>query len=59
MEDREFDIAKEKELLTKIKTTEYWLSYFCCSELSKKARKQMNRMIDEWKKQVNVGRKYT
>lgn len=58
MGDRMFTLEEEKELRLRIKTTEYWLSYFCASEISGKARKQMVRQVNEWKRQIDVGREH-
>jgi hypothetical protein len=52
-------MTTQEELETKIKTTEFWLNYFCCADFSGKARKHMNRQIGEWNKQLeNVNREY-
>lgn len=52
-------MTKKEELETKIKTTEFWLTYFCCADFSGKARKHMTRHIGEWQKQLeNVDRKH-
>ena len=50
-------MTKEEEIKVQIKMTEYWLTYFCTSEISGKARKHMVRQVNEWKKQLDVSRK--
>ena len=51
-------MSKEEEIGVQIKTTEFWLSYFCCTELPKKVRRKMEQHISEWKRQKDVGRKH-
>jgi len=49
-------VTKVEEIEMQIKTTQFWLDYFCCADISGRARKHMERMINEWKKQLDVSR---
>ncbi len=48
-------MTKEEEIGMQIKTTQFWLDYFCCTELPKKVRRKMEQHIIEW---TNVSRKH-